>query len=155
MRILVFSDSHGKISPAASVIERIPSVDCIFHLGDHAADADKLAEMFPKIQMYSVSGNCDFAPHKNTDIFVNLEGINFFLTHGHKYNVKSSLLSISLKAKSHNADFAVFGHTHCPLNERDGSLTLLNPGSCKNAALSTYAVIEIENNKARASILDI
>ena len=40
MRIGVFSDTHGDISPARRFFHSLAPLDCLFHLGDYAADGD-------------------------------------------------------------------------------------------------------------------
>ena len=69
------------------------------------------------------------------------------MCHGHKYNVKSSLLPITYKGKEVGADIVLFGHTHrAYLDEIDG-MTIMNPGS-----VSGYGIIEIIDDKICAKV---
>ena len=49
-------------------------------------------------------------------------------------------------------DCAVFGHTHQGLCDIKNGITLLNPGSIRYG--KTFGVIEIEDGKLRADILN-
>lgn len=153
LRILVFSDSHRDTARCVRVINNIIGVDMILHAGDCAEDAEKIKTAFPDIPVNFVSGNCDFGTAPKELVF-HAGGKKIFLTHGHMYNVKndygfSALLS---RASSLGCDCAVFGHTHEPLCDVKGGITLLNPGSIKS--LGTFGVIEIENGRLRAAVCD-
>lgn len=151
MRILVFSDSHGDTDTCSFVMNRIPETDMIIHAGDHAADAEKLRQLFPKTDIKFVRGNCDYtaAPDK---LSFEVSEKKFFLSHGHLYNVKfdADYKRLNEAALSENSDIAVFGHTHVPYYNNSGKIILLNPGSIKYG--HTFGIIEIDNNKLRADI---
>ena len=150
MRILIFSDSHTDISLCTSVITKI-GADMIIHAGDHAADAERLANIFPDIPVKYVKGNCDFSSAPS-ELKIQLpDNKKIYVTHGHTYNVKSSYLPVELKAEEVNADMVVFGHTHIPYNLNTGRRIFLNPGSIKYSG--TFAVAELDNGKLSADIL--
>lgn len=153
MRILAFSDSHQDIESCKSVINRIIGIDMIVHAGDHASDAKRLAQIFCDIPVNYVSGNCDFADAPKELVF-NAGGKKIFLTHGHMYNVKNDLgySCLSERAKELGCDCAVFGHTHQSLCDIKNGITLLNPGSIRYG--KTFGVIEIEDGKLRADVLN-
>lgn len=152
MRILVFSDTHGYIDSCISEVERIGKVDMILHAGDVSADAAVLASIFPDIPVRYVCGNCEIS-RASTELEIDAEGKRIFLTHGHCYNVKyESAYTSIIKRTEGKFDIAVFGHTHKPLCDNLGGLILLNPGSVRYT--STYGVIEIEDGKLRAAVLE-
>ena len=153
MRILVFSVSHGDVSVCSSVIKKIQGTDMIIHAGDHSSDAESLKRMFPDLEVKYVRGNCDYTAAPN-DLLFETSGKKFFLSHGHKYNVKYDYGYKLFKehALSENADIAVFGHTRNPYCNNDGNIVLLNPGSIKYGR--TFGIIEIEEGKLRADICD-
>lgn len=154
MRILVFSDTHGMIEPCIKTVGRIGAVDMILHAGDVSSDAEDLSYIFPDIPVKYVCGNCEVS-HSSHELILDIEGKRIYLTHGHLHNVKyePDYHTLISKAKSVNADAAVFGHTHRPLCLNLGDLTLLNPGSARYG--STYGVIEIENCRLGSAVLDI
>jgi hypothetical protein len=52
----------------------------------------------------------------------------------------------------------VFGHSHRPLVEDDGSLMLLNPGSAcdpRSARIPTVAILEVEDGKPKARLVNL
>ena len=154
MRILVFSDTHGMIDNCISTVERIKDVDMITHAGDVSADAEDLQSVFPDIPVRFVSGNCEM-PRAPIDIEFDAGGKKFFVTHGHAYSVKSDreYRQLTLHAREIGADIAIFGHTHSPLCDNKGDLILLNPGSVRYGR--TYGVVEIEDGKMRAAVIDV
>lgn len=154
MRILVFSDTHGNINSCIKVIDTIKKVDALLHAGDYTSDAEDLASIYPEIPLYSVKGNNDYYSNAPLEQTFCLEEKRIFMTHGHQYRVKydPSYDSLLERAKSQKADLAVFGHTHSPCLEYHGSLCLLNPGSIRYSR--TYAVIEIEDGRLGAAILE-
>ena len=94
MKLLILSDSHRKMDYMYQAVER-EKPDRIIHLGDHERDAMRLAERYPGIPLWSVSGNCDHGagPERIVDV---LEGVRFFVTHGHTLRVKYGLLRAEL-----------------------------------------------------------
>ena len=60
MKILVFSDSHGRtLGMVRAVRQQQP--DAVFHLGDCERDTQRLEKEFPDLPLYRVCGNCDRA----------------------------------------------------------------------------------------------
>ena len=58
MKILVISDTHGRIEPISAVIDRMGDIDMLIHLGDYEQDAEILAERH-RLDLVSVPGNMD------------------------------------------------------------------------------------------------
>ena len=140
MKILIFSDTHGSIQPMLdAVLDEKP--DQIIHLGDHVRDADLLANQV-SCPVARVTGNCDLMETCSDQLILDFDGVRLFLTHGHRYGVKSSLLRLAYAAMEVGAHAALFGHTHCPLLQDHGDITLLNPGACSSYS-PTYGVIQI------------
>ena len=152
-RILVFSDTHLGIDPCVEVIKKFPDADMIIHAGDHSTDAMRLQRLFPDIPIKYVDGNCDFSTAP-TELIFEVDGKRFFVTHGHRYNVKneSDYQTLRNKGADINADVIIFGHTHIPFNDKSKGYILLNPGSIKFG--STYGIIEIEHDKIGSAIID-
>lgn len=142
MKILILSDSHNDIVSLDKVMHSEKDADTIFHAGDYAKDiraVDTSAQI-----VYVVRGNCDGTFSTDDDEkMITLEGIRFFLTHGHKYGVKSGLSRLTTTAKYKKADVAVFGHTHIPLCINSEGILLINPGSISyvKSNRQSYAVI--------------
>jgi len=143
MKILVISDSHGNDSAVCSAIYK-ESPDAIIHLGDGYADIPETLD----IPIYQVRGNCDSylcnSPDKQT---IELEGVRIFMSHGHLYNVKTTMSSIYLAALEENASVVLFGHTHIPFADIDPqNPSLFNPGSIRRPP-HNYGTLVVKDEK--------
>ncbi len=125
MRIGVFSDSHGDVSAAKRFFDRLAPLDSLFHLGDYAADGEKLSKLF-SCPVYAVRGNCDYRSDQPLERIVDLGGKRFLLLHGHQYYYADAML---YRAEEVHADMVLYGHTHVPDLSADGPRLILNPGS--------------------------
>lgn len=149
MKILVLSDSHSGLRFMFRCTE-VLKPDVIIHLGDYFDDGATLSEEYPHILFYQVPGNCDryrCAPNQPEIIIPRIGGLNFYLTHGHRHNVKMTDTFLLKDARAANADVVLYGHTHevdCR-TEEDG-LHVMNPGSCGYGGGSA-GLIEIENGR--------
>ena len=143
MLILVISDTHGRITNAVNIIEKLKP-DYILHLGDVVRDVEDLEAIFPSKDIIAVSGNNDFwasAKYSATERLLDLDGKKIFMCHGHTYGVKRDNARVIHKARTLGADIALYGHTHSAYNENHNGLHVINPGS-----YGTYAVIEIDKS---------
>ena len=61
MKILVLSDSHGSVDNMARAVE-LTSPQLVLHLGDCWRDAEDLRDLFPRLELIQVPGNCDLRP---------------------------------------------------------------------------------------------
>lgn len=131
MDILVISDTHGRSAPLLEAWERVKP-DLIFFLGDGLGD---LAVLEDDSILRAVRGNCDVWSTTDAPDFRVEEvcGFRFFLTHGHRYGVKSSLESVVAAAAAQGADALCYGHTHQAFEKRlatgtsAGGVTLTKP----------------------------
>jgi putative phosphoesterase len=125
---LVMADTHGHKARIALALRRFSDVDMILHLGDYSRDAEIIRGMTKK-PVYAVRGNCDIATVEEAERLLTFEGVRVLMTHGHRQNVKSSLLNLGLYAKECEANIALYGHTHLPTEEFYENVLLYNPGS--------------------------
>lgn len=132
MKILIFSDSHSGLQFMRRCVERIKP-DAMIHLGDYYDDGQTLAEMFPHIPMHQVAGNCDKyrAPVQAREMLCySIGGVMLYMTHGHNEHVKFGLGGLLAAARKHNAQAALYGHTHrIDCRQEEDGLWVLNPGS--------------------------
>lgn len=153
MRIGVFSDSHGDISNARRFCESVAPLDCLFHLGDYAADADKLSKLFA-CPAYTVRGNCDYRSDQPLERVVDLGGKRFLLLHSHQYYFMDALL---YRGEEVRADMVCYGHTHVPDLSADGPRLILNPGSLsrpRGGSAASCALVLIEGNDLRVRFVN-
>lgn len=144
MKLLILSDSHGNPEPMVLAVER-EQPQTIVHLGDYWRDGEALARRFPGIALYQVAGNCDSydrRPDSTEKRLCRFQGVTFYLTHGHREQVKFSLLRLRLAAQEAGAQVALFGHTHCAFGEEVDGLLMLNPGTCGGLS-GSYGVMEL------------
>ena len=119
MKLAILSDTHGLLRP--EVIECLKTADVILHGGDinRQSIVDELKQYAP---LYVVRGNNDkeWAEEIPHDLTVTLDGVTFFLVHNRK-EVPPDLTGVNV---------VVFGHSHRYVQEEQGGLLWLNPGSC-------------------------
>ena len=156
MYALIFSDSHGKTKNMQEIIDRQGGdLHAVFFLGDGLRDVDSLDS--GSSELYYVRGNCDvFAPLAEDEELVFFGGVRIFMTHGHRYSVKSGYSAAAEKALRKGADILLFGHTHQPLcvlineGEKIGDtvakkdLWIFNPGSIEEGH---FGLLTVRNSK--------
>lgn len=149
MKILVFSDSHGRwrnIDEAISLHSGV--ADAVLFLGDGLADIERVREKYPNIAFFCVRGNCDIFNFSDTpeEKILNFDGIRIFFAHGHRYGVKGSLGYILNKANEYSSDAVLFGHTHEPYASveyfADRRVQIFNPGSI---GAGSYGILNTSN----------
>jgi hypothetical protein len=141
LKILVFSDSHGQKQIMAKIAaEENPGL--ILHLGDFEEDA---VDIFGNIRVLKVKGNCDYNSVEEEVRRFDMDDIKIFMTHGHRYRVKSQLCTLKKVALETGANLILFGHTHRAYLEKYPAYTIMNPGTPDKS----YGVIEIEEGKLK------
>ena len=151
-KIVVFSDSHSYPLPQ-SFLNVVAEADMTVFCGDGLSS---LSDLMLNKNFYAVKGNCDFVAF-DEELTLEVEGVKIFITHGHKYSVKSSLLNLEYKAKEIGADLVLFGHTHEPLEIVSDGITLINSGSMSKNVFGerTYCYIVIADKKIISKIVKI
>lgn len=143
MKILVMSDTHGD----SHVIEKVkgfyPEIDVLIHCGDSELPYSHDA----LVGMKKVRGNCDREKAYPEEEIIIVNDVRIFVTHGHLFNVKSSILSLSYRAKELDAQIVCFGHSHILGAEMMDDILFLNPGSLlkpRGRKEKSFAIVEIE-----------
>ncbi|MDR3766642.1 MAG: metallophosphoesterase [Butyricicoccus sp.] len=129
MKILVFSDSHGRTLDMYGLIES-EQPDAIIHLGDHYEDACDLRRSYPNLVIYAVRGNNDFDPDAPLFSVIAPAGVRMYLTHGHRERaVWSQSGNVGSRAAEEGCTVALYGHTHMRHDQTEGGVRVMNPGS--------------------------
>ena len=155
MKILIMSDSHGLTSEIQDIKNRHQDeVDLMLHCGDSELpnDCDELSSFI------GVKGNCDLGSNLPNEITEDLGFTTLYMTHGHLYNVKMSLMSLKYRAIETNAKIACYGHSHIAGAEMIDGVLLINPGSVRLPVLrrqKTYAILELKNNSANVTFFEV
>lgn len=126
MKLLVVSDNHGEKEILEDLkIKYVNEVDAMFHCGDSelAADDDALNGFI------CVRGNCDRDDRLLEQQVIDRLGETIFFTHGHLYEVKTTLLNLFYKSQEVEAALVFFGHTHRLGAEQIEGTIFVNPGS--------------------------
>jgi putative phosphoesterase len=153
-KVLIVSDSHGYTKELQVLRERhIDEVALMIHCGD--------SELTPEDSHISgyliVMGNCDFGGFP-LETITEVSGRRIFVTHGHKYSVKTSLMNLKYKAEEVNADIVCFGHSHVLGAEMAGGKLFLNPGSIRmprERLEKTYIILELLDDIIKLKVFDL
>ena len=133
MKILFFSDSHGRTSPILTAISA-ESPDLLLFGGDGAKDLEKIRSQFPDIPLKAVRGNCDRDDILPATERFSADGAEFFMAHGHEHRVRGgSLYALAEAASETGAKYALYGHTHRARIEDVGGIVTVNPGAICSA----------------------
>jgi putative phosphoesterase len=153
-KVLIVSDSHGLTKELELLRKRhIDEVDLMIHCGD--------SELMPEDKSISgfltVKGNCDFGGYP-IETIAEVSGRKIFITHGHKYSVKTSLMKLKYKAHEVKADIVCFGHSHILGAEVVGGTLFLNPGSIRlprERFEKTYLILDLNDNRIKLSVFEV
>ena len=155
MRILVISDTHGNYPLAVRAIDQAGLADHIIHLGDVTDDATTIEYALGK-SVIKVAGNCDPASTAPKELCVSFSNRNILITHGDRYNVKSGLSQLRMKARSTKSHVVLYGHTHMADISRSEGILFVNPGSLAEAcSTKSIASITITGNRISAEIIPV
>lgn len=154
-KVLVVSDSHGMTKELEVLRERhLEEVDLMIHCGDSQLMPDNKS-----ISGYlTVVGNCDFGGGFPLDTTTEVRDRIFFITHGHRYSVKTSMLNLKFKAQEVNADIVCFGHSHILGAEVIDGTLFVNPGSIRlprGRFEKTYVILELLDDKIKMSVFEL
>lgn len=159
MKYLVISDIHGIKKYGEKIIEIFnkEKADKIILLGDlyyHGSMYELSQETLfvshilnsLKDKIICIRGNCDndidekISEFKFNDyIILNINGKNFFFTHGHKYNIYNIPSGI---------DVFIFGHLHTGFIKKVDNILYINSGSIslpRNNTKHSYLIIDDNN----------
>ncbi|MBU8770171.1 metallophosphoesterase [Cytobacillus oceanisediminis] len=154
MKVLIVSDSHGLTSELSQIREMHPDMDLMIHCGDSELQADH-----DSLRGYAaVRGNCDFEAAFPEDRVEEAGGLRFFVTHGHRYSVKSTLMNLSYKAREMEADIVCFGHSHGLGAEMSDGILFINPGSIRlprGRKEKTYVILEARGKDVTLDVYDL
>jgi uncharacterized protein len=150
MRIVVVSDSHGKVHRLQQIRQRHWDADFFVHCGD-VETAPEDAQGYVVVQ-----GNNDRYYDYPGELVLKFGQIKALITHSHQYHHFQRVHELFLKAKRLNCQMVLFGHTHESLYTTIEGITLLNPGSLyynRDGKPISYMVIDIDNTDLKVSLI--
>lgn len=142
-KLLIVSDSHGLTEALETIRDRHKEVDAAIHCGD--SELQKESRFLEKYTV--VKGNCDWGADFPDVSQMEVGGLKVVITHGHLYDVKSTMQSIQYLGIEQEADIVCFGHSHIAYAEETDNRLYLNPGSIrlpKRYKKASYAIVEWE-----------
>ncbi len=150
MKILIISDTHGNHDNLDIVLEQEKPLDLLIHLGDAQGKEDYI-EVVAECSMEVVAGNNDFYSNLPREQELKIGKYKAFLTHGHHYYVNAGTDRIKKEGINRMADIVMFGHTHKPVLEKEGTMVVLNPGSIsyprQEERCPSYIIMELDENE--------
>ncbi len=157
MRVLVLSDTHAprrwKALPIA-LVERLRRADVVLHAGD-VCTPDVLETLAEYAPVHVVLGNNDGADvaawGAPETLQLDLGGVSVAMIHDSGAKAGRDR---RMRARFPEADLVVFGHSHIPLEQTDGAVHLLNPGSPtdrRRQPHGTYAWLDIDDGRLLAT----
>lgn len=160
VRIGVISDTHlprGVQRIPDQVFRLFENTDLILHAGDFI-EAHVLDELKAIGPVQAVLGNCDsaeLARQLPVTTSISAGGITIGMIHdsGDRQRRRRRMAETFTGHR-----VVVFGHSHMPLIEDDGSLLLLNPGSAcdpRQAKVPSVAMLEIADDKPTAELVEL
>lgn len=149
MKVLIVSDNHGRLKQIKSLLKQVAPIDLMIHLGDIGDGADHIKYIAPcPVEM--VAGNTDFFYiNMAKEKILQIGKFKVMITHGHEYGVNYSTSSIEEAAIKNKADIVMFGHTHVPMIDTKGKVSLINPGSIslprQSGRIPTFIIMDIDS----------
>ena len=171
-KILVFSDSHNKNEYMNRALEMHRDADMFVHLGDGACDLSRSFPEHYEKPLIFIEGNGEYYGFVGSDRryrplqfgFAEFEGKKIFMTHGHRYDVKSGLSRLIAAGYEKGADIILFGHTHGPysqyipagttldyIGETDRPLLIFNPGSIGMGPIYSFGLLSFSEGQVLPS----
>ena len=150
MKILVLSDSHGRIHNMKLALTRT-DCDMVFHLGDSELSREELERLF-SCPVLMVRGNMDRDMSYKIEETFDISGHRFLLSHGNRLGVNYGYEGLLEEAAKVHADVVLFGHTHIPELKyyKENDLYIANPGSIEmprqDGRKPSYLVIDAEED---------
>ncbi|MCL6574311.1 MAG: metallophosphoesterase [Bacillus sp. (in: Bacteria)] len=153
-KVLIVSDSHGLTKELEVLRKRhLDEVDLLIHCGDSQLMPDEQA-----ISGYlTVRGNCDFGEGYPMEVISEVSDRKFFITHGHRYSVKTSLRVLNNKAQEVNADIVCYGHSHLLAADMIKGRLFINPGSIRlprERLEKTYVILDLLPDKIKMAVFE-
>lgn len=149
MRILIVSDTHRRNENFLQVIEMENPFDLVIHCGD-VEGSEYVISQAAGCPVEFVQGNNDFFSDLPREKELTIGNYKVWVLHGHNYYVSMNYETIKNEALDRGVDIVMCGHTHRPVIETDGNLTIINPGSLsyprQENRRPSYVIMELDED---------
>lgn len=162
-KLVVVSDSHLRPNILKNIKKMQPDADYYIHCGDSELRKKALDGFLV------VEGNHDHSNEFDKEIELEIEGVKFFIVHGHEqgiHNIYQKDYKDYIKAQkkfvkyceAKKPDVVLFGHIHRYIDEVYNRIHYINPGSLaysRDWGLATYCVILVEDGNITVQKEDV
>lgn len=153
MRIGLISDTHGYLRP--EVFDRLLGVERILHAGDVGGPEvlSDLKTIAPVLAVWGNTDSFDVRACTHARLEVDLAGVRFGLTHGHRVTSFDRLVD-----QFPGVAAVVHGHSHVPRDDLVRGVRMLNPGSAGPGGTGwapSVAIAEIRDGAIEVVHLDL
>ncbi len=150
MKVLIISDTHGNHRNLDKILELVPHIDMLIHLGDVEGGEEYLNKVL-RCEKHMVRGNNDFFSDLPKEDEFYIGRYKVFITHGHGHYVSLDPEYIKAEGIARHADIVMFGHTHRPFFYESDEITVLNPGSVsyprQEGRKGSYMLMELDKEE--------
>lgn len=147
MKVLIVSDTHGRIGNLKECIRKAAPIDMLIHCGDVEGQEDDIRKL-AGCECHIVSGNNDYFSSLPREEEFMIGEYRAFLTHGHGYGVSLGTDRIVEEAEARGVDMVFYGHTHRPMNVKINGIRIMNPGSLsfprQDGRAPSYMIMEFD-----------
>ncbi len=153
-RLLVVSDTHGRLERVPAMQARAGKIDALLHLGDYGGDGERIASLFGAPYL-AVRGNCDFFSDLPVSRIATYENASLLLTHGDAYVTDTQMVR---EAEDARCKAVLFGHSHMPKLTASGHILLINPGSLslpRGGYPPSFCVLTIDGETIRPEMISL
>ena len=162
MIVVVLSDTHASdlSDLPARIVDDTKKAELIIHAGDYTS-RNLLDQLRDLADFRGVHGNMDPYEIKSElpdKAIVEIQGFKIGITHPSE---GGSPFGLKRRAKSKLAeelDVIIYGHSHTPMNEQEGSTLYFNPGSATGmfpARYKSYGIVRIITDTIKGEIVKI
>jgi hypothetical protein len=157
----VIADSHDNVTQLRKAVSVLKDAGCdlVLHAGDVVAPFAARELEAVGCPVNAVFGNCDGEKQglevalekiggiKEAPLILSYGGRQILLVHYH--------FSVATYAASERYDIIIFGHTHKPVNQKEGKTLLLNPGEAGGWLTGKSTVALLDPIKLEAKIIPL
>lgn len=152
MKIVVVSDSHGRIEILKQILDTHPDADAYIHCGD----LELPDTYFP--QFIRVKGNNDYYADVPYEIVTHVNDLKVLITHSHQYTYFHRQQQLAKKAERLGCRLVCYGHTHVFNDDVVEGVQFVNPGSCwinRDGTKPSYAVVTFEQEQIKVQRVNL
>lgn len=151
-KVVIMSDNHGQHNMMDRIRNKEKDADVYVHCGDSEAEESALHGWI------AVKGNNDWISMLENEEIFEVDGIRFFVCHGHRLPFFDRNVFIMELLEKNHCQVLLYGHTHVPEHTRLETYHIINPGSTtlpRRNSDKSYCVILIEDGEMKVEFKKI